>query len=297
MLLSHCSVLYTQDRPKVILKDSTELRLSKLDVQVKVIGNFVETTYDMKFYNETDRTLEGELVFPLGEGQSVAKFSMDVNGKLRDAVVVEKELARRAYENTVRQQIDPGLLEQTQGNNYKARIYPILPQSYKHLVITYEQELHTSKGLQTFEIPLGLKEKLDVFNVTIELFNTKGVPSIKNNTFRNFYFKEKEQGQIASLKLKNTKAENPIVVQIQHPESSARVLTHNNIFYIYKNLEPKLELKEKPQKITLLWDASYSQRHRKIDDEIKLLDTYFDYLKDVDVQFIAFSNTVIKIKP
>ena len=71
-----------QVTPQVTLKDSSQLKLSSLKVDVKIIGNFATTTYDMKFYNELDSTLEGELAFPLGEGQSVSNFAMDVNGKL-----------------------------------------------------------------------------------------------------------------------------------------------------------------------------------------------------------------------
>ncbi len=115
---------FAQEALEIVLKDSSRLKLTSLKVNVSIVGNFATTTYDMKFYNELDRTLEGELVFPLGEGQAVSRFAMDVNDKLREAVVVEKELARVAFESTVRQNIDPGLLEKTEGNNYKARVYP-----------------------------------------------------------------------------------------------------------------------------------------------------------------------------
>lgn len=93
--------LISQETPVIKLTDSTQLKLSVLDVEVKIIGNFAITTYDMQFYNGFDTILEGELAFPLGQGQSVSGFAMEVNGGLRDAVIVEKELARAAFENTV----------------------------------------------------------------------------------------------------------------------------------------------------------------------------------------------------
>ena len=43
------------------------------------------------------------------------------NGKMRDGVVVEKEKARQTFEAVERQNIDPGILEKTKGNNYKTR--------------------------------------------------------------------------------------------------------------------------------------------------------------------------------
>ena len=87
--------VFAQEALKVKLKDSSHLRLSSLKIDVSIVGNFAKTTYDMEFYNGLDRTLEGELVFPLAEGQAVSQFAMDVNGKLRDAVIVEKMGARK----------------------------------------------------------------------------------------------------------------------------------------------------------------------------------------------------------
>lgn len=131
---------YTQNSPKLKVKDK-ELGLSSLDVQVNILGNIATTTYDMLFYNPTNQVLEGELSFPLGEGHNVSRFALDVNGKLREAVVVDKELGRIAFEQVVRRGVDPALLEKGTGNNYKARIYPIPANGYKRILLAYEQEL------------------------------------------------------------------------------------------------------------------------------------------------------------
>ena len=69
--------------------------LKILKIDVKVIGNMATTTMDMTFYNDNNRVLEGELIFPLGEGQSVSRFALEVNGVLREAVVVDKNLGQK----------------------------------------------------------------------------------------------------------------------------------------------------------------------------------------------------------
>ncbi len=56
--------VFAQQTPKVTLSEKGELKLTDLKVNVDIIGNLAVTTYDMKFYNGLDRTLEGELVFP-----------------------------------------------------------------------------------------------------------------------------------------------------------------------------------------------------------------------------------------
>ena len=115
---------FAQNTP-VLKVAKKQLGLSSLDIKVVVTGNIATTTYDMLFYNPSNTVLEGELNFPLGEGHNVSRFALDINGKLREAVVVDKELGRVAFEQIVREGVDPALLEKGTGNNYKARIYQI----------------------------------------------------------------------------------------------------------------------------------------------------------------------------
>ncbi|MHA7059918.1 VIT domain-containing protein [Aquimarina sp. M1] len=282
------TALFSQEAPVIQLKDSTQLKLSVLKVDVKIVGNFATTTYDMKFYNEHERTLEGELMFPLGQGQSVSGFAMDVNDKMREAVIVEKELARVAYESTIRQNIDPGLLEKTQGNNYKARIYPILPKGYKNIVITYEQELFNKNSSKLYELPFNFTNNLDEFLVDITVYGDKK-PQTNND---DLIFRQEGNKYKALVHKKHYIASSSIIIDIPKSLGSRQVITYNDFFYINQQLEPNSRLKKKPNSITILWDSSFSNNHRKIQKELELLDLHFNYLQNVKVQFIAFSNSI-----
>ncbi|MFS4448000.1 VIT domain-containing protein [Maribacter sp. 2307UL18-2] len=294
IFLSVCSQLFAQESLEIVLKDSSRLKLTSLKIDVSIVGNFATTTYDMKFYNELDRTLEGELVFPLGEGQSVSQFAMDVNGKLREAVIVEKELARVAFESTVRQNIDPGLLEKTEGNNYKARVYPILPRKHKHVVLTFEQELSTSNKHKTYELPLGIKADLDNFSIQMQVFNGEMLPKIKSSSYKNFFFKKKNDVFTANLERQNHAPTSPVLVELLNTSNTETILSYRDYFYVNQTLKPNTRLKQKPKKINLLWDTSYSLRNRNLSKELSILGEYFEYLGDVEVHFISFSNAIHK---
>ncbi|WP_291960722.1 VIT and vWA domain-containing protein [Maribacter sp.] len=290
-----CTQFFAQESLEIVLKDSSRLKLASLKIDVTIIGNFATTTYDMKFYNELDRTLEGELVFPLGEGQSVSKFAMDVNDKLREAVIVEKELARVAFESTIRQNIDPGLLEKSEGNNYKARIYPILPKKHKHVVLTFEQDLSTLNQRQIYELPLGIKAKLNQFSIQMNVLNEGKLPKIKSD-IANFFFKESNGGFTAFLEKRNFKPNSPVIVELSNTGNEKMMLSYQDYFYINQTLEPNTRLKQKPKKITLLWDTSYSLRNRNVEKELAILGEYFDYLRSVEVNYISFSNSIVQSK-
>lgn len=287
--------LFGQNAPVVKLKDSTQLKLKTLNIDVKITGNYASVTYDMFFFNELDRTLEGELAFPLGEGQSVSKFSMDVNGELREAVIVEKELARVAYETTIRQKIDPGLLEKTQGNNYKARVYPILPKKEKHIVITYEQELYNIKDRLSFELPLGIEKAIENFSLSIEILGISENPKIIKNQYSNFFFSKNEKEiYTASFKESNHIPNKPIKIEILPSSGENTAISYQDFFYFHTALTPNFRLKNKPKTLLILWDSSFSLKYRKTEEELKLLKNYLEYLNDVEVQFVAFSNKINK---
>ena len=286
--------LFAQEVPRIKLQDSTFLALKQLEVKTEVVGNIATTTYNMTFYNGTDRVLEGQLAFPLGQGQSVTNFAMDINGKLRDAVIVEKELGRVAYESTIRQTIDPGLLEITKGNNYKARVYPIPAKGYKLLSITFEQEMTASNGKHLYQIPLHFSDPLD-FNLDVVVSNVNQEPRIIGDNLYKLKFKEVEGVLKASSK--QTKAIVNTAVVLEFPIGSKEsVTTYNKYFNVYKSFNPKNRIKEKPKNITMYWDASYSMKFRDLESEIKLLDTYFKYLKRVSVNLVVFSNVTQKPK-
>lgn len=284
--------LCSQNSVHVVLNDSSSLRLSGLKIDVQITGNFATTTYDMQFYNERNRTLEGELRFPLGEGQAVSRFAMEVNRELREAVIVEKELARVAFESTVRQNIDPGLLEKTEGNNYKARIYPILPRAHKRVVVSYEQELASSDGVLVYELPLGIDELLDRFSIRMEVRGSNKTPIVSGSDYQQIRFNEKGEGYGFYMEKEKFRPQKPLIVQISNGKKENKALTYKDYFYLYQQLKPQKRLKEKPESITLLWDASYSMRYRNLEKELKVLDNYFGYLEEAEVSFIAFNNKI-----
>ena len=283
---------YSQESPVLKVNDKP-LGLSSLNIKVDIVGNIATTTYDMLFHNPTNSVLEGELSFPLGEGHNVSRFALDVNGKLREAVVVDKELGRIAFEQVVRRGVDPALLEKGTGNNYKARIYPIPANGYKRVVLAYEQELILNDGDQYYNLPLNFKNKLDAFKLEILVFNQKEQPVIEKGKISGLEFSNWEKHYRTSITKKGYIPNIGLLIKIPVPIDTEKILFYDDYFYIYKTLLPQIRQREKPNKIALFWDASLSMENRKLDKELDLLGEYFKYLKEVTVCFVSFSNTIL----
>jgi len=110
-------------------------------VSVEIRDQIARTVIEESFVNHTDRRLEGVFHFPLPQDASISGFGMWIGSELVEADVVEKQRAREIYETILRERRDPGLLEWTGGNIFKARVFPIEAHSEKRIKITYTQVL------------------------------------------------------------------------------------------------------------------------------------------------------------
>lgn len=110
-------------------------------VTVEIRDQIARTTIEESFVNHTVSRLEGVFHFPLPQDASISGFGMWIGNDLIEADVVEKQRAREIYETILREKRDPGLLEWTSGNLFKARVFPIEPRSEKRVKIVYTQVL------------------------------------------------------------------------------------------------------------------------------------------------------------
>lgn len=306
------NTIQAQQFPAVIVKDDetgayTPLKLSALKIEVKVVANLATTTMAMTFYNDLNRVLEGQLTFPLGAGQTVSGFAMDVNGALREGVVVEREKGRQVFEDVVRHQIDPGLLEWTKGNTFKSRVYPIPAKGYKQIVLTYEQELLNTGSGFGYALPLQFKDKVDTFVVNVEVFKQNIAPNLDKNELENFQFKQWRESYLAQAEFKDYLPNKQLTFTLPKEASRQQIFVETDPStalrvrgsYFYLHLDPKLLQagKKLPQRICLLWDVSGSVASRDIEKELAVLDGYFHTIGNLMVEVVRFSNTVEAPQP
>ena len=145
-------------RPMPSLPRALPIKSIKLTTS---ISSQVATTHvEQVFRNNTDMTLEGTYFFPIPESASITEFAI-WDGAIRLVGEVRpREEARRIYDEIVRRQRDPGLLEYAGLNLFQASIYPIPPRSEKKLEIKYTQVMRGENGTVSYRYPLGLGRQL-----------------------------------------------------------------------------------------------------------------------------------------
>ena len=139
------------------------LAVKNHNVTVTIDNRIARTHIDQTFVNESASQLEGTYVFPLPEDATISDFAMWVDGKKLEGQVLDRDQARQTYEDIVRRQRDPALLEYVGRNAFKARIFPIQPRSEKRVEIEYAQVLKIdttggSTGLVRYVYPLNTEK-------------------------------------------------------------------------------------------------------------------------------------------
>lgn len=145
-----------------------EIRLSHVRLHGEVDGSLATTVLELEFTNPNPRVLEGELRLPLHDGQTVSGFALEMaDGTLMPAVPVPKAKGREVFESVIRRRVDPALLEQTEGQQFRLRLYPLNPGKPRKVSITLSEVLgRDAHQHQHLDLPLDfgstVAEQLDL---------------------------------------------------------------------------------------------------------------------------------------
>ncbi len=269
----------------------TPVRVQSAAVQTVISGGMAETTVKLVFYNPNHRQLEGDLQFPLGEGQQVTGFSLDVGGELRPAVPIEKERGRQILEAEERRRIDPGLLEQTQGNNFKLRIYPIPGRGTRTVELRYAAMLVRQQKNWSYRLPLkhfSIPVALDV-----RVMGSEDAPVAIGLQER---FARAEGG----WQLDAAKAKGDVLVRVAAAQDKPKTYVEefNGQRYFLAEVPVPAERKPRalPKVVGVLWDSSSSGAHRALKAELRVLASYLEAAGSVEVRLVRLRDKAEPVK-
>src|SRR5690242_10056291 len=112
------------------------------DVHAELVGNgasrVVRYEVDERFANNGGRVGEADYMFPLPKGAAFQDLKLSINGELVSGETMNATDARRIYEEIVRRQRDPALVEWLGYGLLRARIFPINPGEEKRVVVRFQ---------------------------------------------------------------------------------------------------------------------------------------------------------------
>ena len=282
-------------------KTNSGVKLQQLKIDVAIYGNVSRTTWQMTFYNSTSRILEGNLVFPLKDGVNVSRYALDINGKMRESVPVDRGKGAVVFESIERKRVDPGLLEKVEGSTFRTRIYPTNPHSTRTVIIGYEEEIPVSdNGNLKFTLPLNMKDTVQDFLLNASVIQNSAAPIGDKGNDESLQFDQHQNTFTASIKKSNYLPNHAVSFAIPKPADASEVMIQQqgNKYYYFINttLQAQRVNKPLPRKIGILWDASLSAAGRDSRKEFALLDAYFKKINNAEITLVTFSNSILKTK-
>jgi Ca-activated chloride channel family protein len=196
-------------RQPVIPLSQSPLAVKQHIVTVKIKDQLAITHVDQVFINTGNNTVEGTYIFPLPADAVVQQFTLWVDGNPVEGKVLSAEKARQIYEDIIRSQRDPALLEYIGRGAFQASIFPIEAGGERRVGLEYTQALTADSGLVKYSYPLNTEKfsalPLEEVSVTIELETSAPIRAVYSPSHNVEVRQEGSNTAIASFEAKNIK--------------------------------------------------------------------------------------------
>ncbi len=282
--------------PRLVVPEARlPIQLARVQVNAEIVGLAARTRVEMEFHNPNERALEGELQFPLRPGQSVTGFSLDIDGDLRPAVPVEKAKGRQVFDDVTRTRVDPALLEVTEGNNYKLRVYPLPARGTRRLVLEISETLARStqggRAVLDYQLPLQFAQTIGRLEAGVR-FPGADPSTLSAVLGSELIAVQRGADGVPMVALSRTSYAGGDVLRVTVPAGANQNFISTQVFkdetYFYAELPVALKSQPRPApaNLAILWDASGSGAGRDHARELAVLDSYFKTLDNVAVQLV-----------
>lgn len=279
----------------------------RVDIQIK--DGTATARIEQVFRNSINRNLEAVYVFPLPENASISDFALYINGKRTSGELVEKDKARRTYEDIVRRMKDPGLLEHLGGNLFRVSVFPVPANGLQKIELEYSQTLAFDSGLYKYEYPLKTGDRssrtLADFTVSVHLNSLLPLKNIYSPT-HNVCISRKGDHE-ATIGFEEDKAlldhDFVLYYAVSKKEFGLNLLTHatrDDKGYFMMMLAPSVATPESvmSKDVTFVIDTSGSMAGSKLEQTKKALEYCVKVLHDGDrFNVIRFSTDVEPFRP
>jgi Ca-activated chloride channel family protein len=277
-----------------------ESRSTKIDT--KIFDQTATTTIDQVFFNPTGRRLEAYFLFPVPKDVVISKFTMNINGKMQEAELLDATKAREIYEQIVRRAQDPALLEYYNRGMFRVRIFPIEPNSEQRIQLTYSETLQKDNGTISYSFPLNTAKysakPLNNLSMRVSIEGSSKIKTVYCPSHESEIIRKGEKNATVGFELKNVRPDRDFEMyfNMDNAKFGFSMLNFKEAKedgYFFLNISPGLgDAKEIVQKdIVFVMDKSGSMSDKKMDQAKKALKFCIENLNQGDrFELIPFST-------
>ncbi len=161
-------------------------KIGSVDVLADVHDQAAKVRMSQVFENIGENTIETQFLFPIPEDAAISDLTLLYDGKELPGRLLDKDNARKIYEEIVRQQRDPALLEYMGHGLFQTSVFPIPPHAKRTVEIRYSQLLHKNGGLIDFLLPIGTfkhtEQPIERLTVAFKIETTDPIKTVYSPT-------------------------------------------------------------------------------------------------------------------
>ncbi|MEO7086135.1 MAG: VIT domain-containing protein [Gemmatimonadaceae bacterium] len=128
----------TDVRPAPVIDCRANISRTRSDVHVELADRVLHYEVEERFVNHGGTIGEADYIFPLPANAAFQDLKLSINGQLVSGETMNAGDARRIYEQIVRTQRDPALVEWMGHGLLRARIFPLNPGEEKKIVVRFQ---------------------------------------------------------------------------------------------------------------------------------------------------------------
>ena len=271
-------------------------------VDVTIIDQVATTKVDQVFVNEASYPIEGTYIFPLPEGAAISSFDMWVDGQKLEGKLLGRDEARAIYEDIVRSQRDPALLEYVGRGAFQASIFPIPPGGQRRIELTYSQVLPQTAGLVHYRYPLNTEKfssaEIEEVAVTVHLADKAPIRAVYSPSHPVEVVREGDRRATVSYEAQNVRPDRDfdLYYSLSSDAVAVNLLSYKPYdedgFFLLLVTPPVESAGQAVAKdVVLVMDTSGSMDGEKIIQAKAAADYVLDHLgKDDRFNIVAFST-------
>jgi Ca-activated chloride channel family protein len=286
-------------------------KIKELDIQARLIDQVAQVQVSQTFVNTGSLPMEVAFVFPLPYDGAVERMTLMIDGKEYPAKLLDAREARRMYEEIVRKNRDPALLEWMGTGLFKTSVFPVPAGASRTVSLRYSQLCRKQEGLTDFLFPLSTAkytsdavEKVDI-RVTIE--SRDEIKNVYSPTHAVEIKRPDQQHATIAFSSKNEvpSSDFRLFYDVGKGALGARVLSYRpekeqeGFFLLLASPEIKAD-SEKPLEKTVIFviDRSGSMSGKKIEQVQAALKYVLNNLRQGDLfNVIAYDDRVESFRP
>lgn len=127
--------------------------LLETKASVNIAGVIAEVELIQVYKNDGTRTIEAVYVFPLGTKSAIHAMRMTIGGRIIEAQIEERAMAKMIYERAKAEGRVASLLEQERPNVFQMKVANIMPGDVIEVRVNYTELLVPEKGVYEYVFP------------------------------------------------------------------------------------------------------------------------------------------------